>query len=41
MTPLVLDFVRRLKRDPVPYLLAIAMASNAGSTATITGNRKT
>lgn len=38
MTPLVLDFVRRLKRDPVPYLLAIAMASNAGSTATITGN---
>jgi Na+/H+ antiporter NhaD/arsenite permease-like protein len=38
MTPLVLDIVTRLKRDPVPYLLAIAMASNIGSTATITGN---
>jgi len=38
MTPLVLDFVLRLKRDPVPYLLAIAMASNIGSVATITGN---
>ena len=38
LTPLVLDVVRRLRRDPVPYLLAIAMASNAGSTATITGN---
>jgi Na+/H+ antiporter NhaD/arsenite permease-like protein len=25
-------------RNPVPYLLAVAMASNAGSAATITGN---
>jgi Na+/H+ antiporter NhaD/arsenite permease-like protein len=38
LTPLVLDVVQRLRRNPVPYLLAIAMASNAGSTATITGN---
>jgi len=38
MTPLVLDVVGRLKRNPVPYLLAIAMASNIGSVATITGN---
>jgi Na+/H+ antiporter NhaD/arsenite permease-like protein len=38
MTPLVLDMVERLKRDPIPYLLAIAMASNIGSLATITGN---
>ena len=38
MTPLVLDLITRLKRDPVPYLLAVAMASNAGSVATITGN---
>ena len=38
MTPLVLDLVTRLKRRPVPYLLAVAMASNAGSVATITGN---
>lgn len=38
MTPLVLDLLRRLKRYPVPYLLAIPMASNVGSVATITGN---
>ena len=38
MTPLVADIARRLRRDPVPYLLAVAMASNIGSTATITGN---
>jgi Na+/H+ antiporter NhaD/arsenite permease-like protein len=38
MTPLVLDVVTRLKRDPIPYLLAIPMASNVGSVATITGN---
>jgi Na+/H+ antiporter NhaD/arsenite permease-like protein len=38
MTPLVLDLVLRLKRNPIPYLLAIAMASNIGSVATITGN---
>jgi Na+/H+ antiporter NhaD/arsenite permease-like protein len=38
MTPLVLELVTRLRRNPVPYLLAVAMASNAGSVATITGN---
>jgi Na+/H+ antiporter NhaD/arsenite permease-like protein len=38
MTPLVLEAARRFKRDPVPYLLAVAMASNIGSVATITGN---
>jgi Na+/H+ antiporter NhaD/arsenite permease-like protein len=38
MTPLVLDLTLRLKRNPVPYLMAVAMASNAGSVATITGN---
>lgn len=38
MTPLVLDVVGRLKRNPVPYLLGIATASNIGSVATITGN---
>jgi Na+/H+ antiporter NhaD/arsenite permease-like protein len=34
----VLELARRLERDPTPYLLAIPMASNAGSVATITGN---
>ncbi len=38
LTPLVCDLTARLRRDPIPYLLAVAMASNAGSTATITGN---
>jgi len=38
MTPLVLDLVERLRRPPVPYLLAIAMAANIGSVTTITGN---
>ena len=38
LTPLVLDLVVRLRRDPLPYLLAVAMASNVGSVATITGN---
>jgi len=38
MTPLVLEVVGRVKRNPIPYLLAIAMSSNIGSVATITGN---
>ena len=38
MTPLVADVVRRLERNPMPYLLAVAMAANIGSVATITGN---
>jgi Na+/H+ antiporter NhaD/arsenite permease-like protein len=38
MTPLVLEVVERWRRNPVPYLLAVAMASNIGSVATITGN---
>ena len=38
LTPLVLDVTLALQRRPVPYLLAVAMASNVGSTATITGN---
>jgi Na+/H+ antiporter NhaD/arsenite permease-like protein len=38
LTPLVLDLAIRLRRNPVPYLLALAMSSNVGSVATITGN---
>src|SRR5450631_1036353 len=38
MAPLVIEVTRALRRDPVPYLLALAMAANVGSTATITGN---
>jgi Na+/H+ antiporter NhaD/arsenite permease-like protein len=38
MTPLILELVTKLKRNPIPYLLATATASNIGSVATITGN---
>jgi Na+/H+ antiporter NhaD/arsenite permease-like protein len=38
LAPLVLELTLALGRRPMPYLLAVAMASNVGSTATITGN---
>lgn len=38
LTPLVCGVVIRLKRNPLPYLIALACASNVGSVATITGN---
>ena len=38
LTPLVVEIVTHLKRNPIPYLLGVAMAANIGSTATITGN---
>ena len=38
LTPLVAQVTLSLRRNPVPYLLAVALASNAGSVATITGN---
>ncbi|MBI2840308.1 MAG: anion transporter [Acidobacteria bacterium] len=38
LTPLVLEITRSSGRNPVPYLLAVAMGSNIGSVATITGN---
>jgi Na+/H+ antiporter NhaD/arsenite permease-like protein len=37
-TPLVVELTTRLKRDPIPYLIGLATATNIGSTATITGN---
>jgi Na+/H+ antiporter NhaD/arsenite permease-like protein len=38
LTPLVLEVTQHLRRNPLPYLLAVAMAANIGSVATITGN---
>lgn len=38
MTPFVLRITRRVGLAPIPYLLAVATASNIGSVATITGN---
>ncbi len=37
-TPLALEICRHLRRNPIPYLLAVATAANIGSVATITGN---
>jgi Na+/H+ antiporter NhaD/arsenite permease-like protein len=38
LAPLVVELTLSSRRNPLPYLLAVAMASNIGSTATITGN---
>jgi Na+/H+ antiporter NhaD/arsenite permease-like protein len=38
MAPIVITLTRALDRNPVSYLIAVALASNVGSTATITGN---
>ncbi len=38
MVPFVLGITRRMRLQPLPYMLAVATASNIGSVATITGN---
>jgi Na+/H+ antiporter NhaD/arsenite permease-like protein len=38
LTPLVLDITLAAKRNPIPYLIALATAANIGSVATLTGN---
>jgi Na+/H+ antiporter NhaD/arsenite permease-like protein len=38
LTPLVLRLARSLKLEPKPHLIGVALASNIGSTATLTGN---
>lgn len=38
LTPLVVRLARRLALPPLPYLLGLALAANAGSVATVTGN---
>src|SRR6185437_15837866 len=38
LTPLVLHLTRRLEFDPRPHLVGLAVASNLGSVATLTGN---
>lgn len=37
-TPIVIDLAESRRHRPLPYLLALATASNIGSAATITGN---
>ncbi len=38
LAPLVLGICKRMRLNPLPYLLGLATASNIGSSATITGN---
>lgn len=38
LTPLLLEVLRPLRVRPVPYLIALATASNSGSVLTVTGN---
>lgn len=38
LTPIVADITLRLRRDPLPYLIGLGVATNVGSVATITGN---
>jgi Na+/H+ antiporter NhaD/arsenite permease-like protein len=38
LTPLVLHLASEKSLDPKPYLIGLAVASNVGSTATLTGN---
>ncbi|MCB9157069.1 MAG: anion transporter [Caldilineaceae bacterium] len=38
LTPLVVEMTLALRRNPLPYLAALATAANIGSVATITGN---
>jgi len=38
LTPLILDLALALRRNPIPYLIALAAAANIGSVATLTGN---
>jgi Na+/H+ antiporter NhaD/arsenite permease-like protein len=37
-TPLVVEIALLMERNPIPYLIALATASNIGSVATLTGN---
>ncbi|MBN2090853.1 anion transporter [candidate division KSB1 bacterium] len=37
-TPIVMEITTLLKRNPLPYLIALATAANVGSVATIIGN---
>jgi Na+/H+ antiporter NhaD/arsenite permease-like protein len=38
LTPLVLEVTAAVRRNPVPFLLGVAMGANIGSVAAITGN---
>jgi len=37
-TPMIIEIVLQLRRNPIPYLIALATSANIGSAATIVGN---
>lgn len=37
-TPMIIEIALHLRRNPIPYLIALATSSNIGSAATIVGN---
>lgn len=37
-TPMIIEIVLHLRRNPIPYLIALATSANIGSAATIVGN---
>lgn len=38
VTPVLIDVLKRLKRNPVPYIIALVASANIGSSATLIGN---
>jgi len=38
LTPLIIEITTQLKRNPIPYLIALATSANIGSVSTIIGN---
>lgn len=38
LTPLVIEITQQFRRNPIPYLIALATSANIGSAATIIGN---
>ncbi|MCX8056547.1 MAG: anion transporter [Ignavibacteria bacterium] len=38
LTPLIIEITIQLRRNPIPYLIALAASANIGSAATIIGN---
>ncbi len=38
LTPLIVDITENARRNPIPYLIALAASANIGSVATLTGN---
>ncbi len=38
VTPVLIDVLKKLKRNPIPYIIALVASANVGSSATLIGN---